>query len=366
MSQDRTGLPGSLPTSRRRAPSSRRPADYIVPGLALIAFFYYARPFLLPLLLACVASMALKPGMRLFARCHIPAVIGASLLMAGFLFAASCFFYYVAPPAVQWVKRAPQATVDFRQKIENIFHIHHDDTLPPAPAPSPNGTNSVAQPAASPLPLPDSQTTSTILGWTGSTLVGVGETIVLLFLILISNGWFAKKVAAGLAPRFEQGWVIETLDALQHNISHYMFSITVINIVFGTIIGAALAIIGLPNAAMWGGIAALLNFIQYFGPAAGMAMVGVAGILNFDSVPKEIFPFAFYFGLHLLEADLITPMILGHRFTIHPLAIFISLLFWTWLWGVPGAFVAVPFLVAVKVTAERHAPLATLGALLTK
>jgi predicted PurR-regulated permease PerM len=328
----------------------------------MVAFFYYARTFLLPLMMACIASMVLKPGMKMFARWRIPAFMAASLLMVGFLVAASGFFYYVAPPAVEWTRRAPQAYVDFRHKVENILHIHTDTA--PAPAAAPNGNANATE--VGPLQLPSSQTTSTILSWTGSTLVGVGETIVLLFLILISNGWFAKKVAAGLAPRFEQDWVIETLDAVQHNISHYMFSITLINIVFGLTIGSALAIVGLPNAAMWGGIAALLNFIQYFGPAAGIVIVGVVGILNFDSVAKELFPCAFYFGLHLLEADLVTPMILGHRFTIHPLAIFISLLFWTWLWGVPGAFVAVPFLVAVKVTAERHAPLAALGALLTR
>lgn len=286
-------------------------------------------------------------------------MVAATLIMAGFLLAVSCFFYYVAPPAVQWAKRAPAATVEFRKKVENIFHLRRDD----APAPQ-NSTADVAQPA--PLQMPDSQTTNTILAWTGSTLVGVAETIVLLYLILISNGWFAKKLAAALAPRFEQQWVIESLDELQRNISHYLFSITLINMVFGLIIGSALAIGGLPNAAMWGGIAALLNFIPYFGPAAGMIMVGIVGILTFDSVPKEVFPLAFYFGLHLLEADFVTPLILGHRFTVHALVIFISLLFWTWLWGVPGAFLAVPILVAVKVASERHAPLASVGALLTK
>jgi predicted PurR-regulated permease PerM len=354
----RTEAPAPIPNQRRRLPSSRR-GDWILPALALTAFLYYARPVVLPVIVACIASMALKPGMQWFARWHIPAMVAATLIMAGFLLALSCFFYYVGPPAVQWAKRAPATTVEFRQKIENIFHLHHDDATVPQ-----NGTANVARPG--PLPMPDSQTTTTILAWTGSTLVGVVETIIVLYLILISNGWFAKKLATSLAPRFEQKWVIESLDELQRNISHYLFSITLINVVFGLIIGSALAIVGVPNAAMWGGVAALLNFIPYFGPAAGMIMVGIVGILTFDSVAKEVFPLAFYLGLHLLEADFVTPLILGHRFTIHALVIFISLLFWTWLWGVPGAFLAVPILVAVKVAAERHAPLAGVGALLAK
>jgi len=325
----------------------------------LIAILYFARTVVLPIAVACIVGMALKPAVQWFERWRIPPFLAAGFIMVIFLSATTCLFYYVARPAVLWANRAPEAGAAIREKIENTFHIHHRE------APPPDSANAdISRPA--PLYVPDSQTTKTILAWSGATLAGVVETIVLTYLILISHGWFSKKLADTLAPRFGQHWVIETLDELRHKISRYLFSITLINAIFGVIIGAGVAAMGLPNAIMWGGIAALLNFIPYFGPILGMIVVGIVGLLAFDSMPGQILPFLLYFGMHVLEADLVTPYILGRRFTMHPLLIFVSLLFWTWLWGVPGAFLAVPLLVALKVACERHPPWSATGQLLTK
>ena len=131
-----------------------------------------------------------------------------------------------------------------------------------------------------------------------------------------------------------------------------------INICLGIIVGAGLGFMGVPNAAMWGVLAAFLNYIPYFGPVVGIIFLGIVGLLNFDTLTRELLPPAWYLLVHLLESNLITPMALGRRFTLNPVVIFMSLMFWTWLWGVAGALLSVPILMSVKALCERVPALA--------
>ena len=118
---------------------------------------------------------------------------------------------------------------------------------------------------------------------------------------------------------------------------------------------------GVPNPAMWGVLAALLNYIPYFGPFAGVLVLGVMGLLTFDTVPKGLLPPIWYLALHLLEANFITPILLGRRFVLNPVIIFISLIFWTWVWGVPGALLSVPILMTIKAICDRVPALAAVS-----
>jgi predicted PurR-regulated permease PerM len=117
---------------------------------------------------------------------------------------------------------------------------------------------------------------------------------------------------------------------------------------------------------MWGVMAALLNFIPYFGPIVGIIVVGLVGFFTLDSFPKEIWPMSWYLVVHVLEADLITPIILGRRFTLDPVMILISLMFWTWLWGISGALLAVPILVSANVVCARVPSLSNIRELFKK
>ena len=116
---------------------------------------------------------------------------------------------------------------------------------------------------------------------------------------------------------------------------------------------------------MWGMLVAILNFVPYFGPVAGIFLLAAVGLLTFDTLWKGLLPPAWYLLLHLLEANFITPMLLGRRFTLNPVVIFVSLIFWTWLWGVPGALLSVPILVSIKVVCDRVPSMSQVSELLT-
>jgi predicted PurR-regulated permease PerM len=153
---------------------------------------------------------------------------------------------------------------------------------------------------------------------------------------------------------------------IQHNISNYLFSVSLINIGLGVVVSGGLYFMGVPNAAMWGMFVAVLNFVPYFGPVAGVMLLAIVGLLTFDTPWNGLLPPAWYLMLHLLEANLITPVLLGRRFTLNPVVIFVSLIFWTWLWGAPGALLSVPILVSIKVVCDRVPTMSHVSELLSR
>ena len=140
---------------------------------------------------------------------------------------------------------------------------------------------------------------------------------------------------------------------------------TLINFTLGAIVSVGLYFMGVPNPVMWGMLAAILNFIPYFGPVIGVILLAMVGLLTFDTLWQGLLPPAWLLLLHLLEANFITPIVLGRRFNLNPVIIFIWLMFWMWLWGVPGALLSVPILVSVVAICNRVPALSTIGELLT-
>jgi len=112
-------------------------------------------------------------------------------------------------------------------------------------------------------------------------------------------------------------------------------------------------------------LVAVLNFVPYFGPIIGVFLLATVGLLTFDTLWQGLLPSGWYLLLHLLEANFITPVLLGRRFTLNPVVIFVSLIFWTWLWGVPGALLSVPILASIKVVCDRVPKLTFVSELLT-
>jgi predicted PurR-regulated permease PerM len=200
-----------------------------------------------------------------------------------------------------------------------------------------------------------------LLGYTPGLIAGAIETVVLLYFLLASGDLFMAKLVRVLPTLHDKKQAVEIIKEIQTNISRFIFTVALINACFGTILGIAAKLMGLPHPVLWGFLAGALNFIPYFGPLGGMLAFGFAGLMTFDSAWHAAFPALLYLGLHALESNLITPLILGHRLTLNPVVIFVSLIFWTWVWGIPGALLAIPMLMMLKVFCDRFKPLAPVG-----
>jgi predicted PurR-regulated permease PerM len=176
---------------------------------------------------------------------------------------------------------------------------------------------------------------------------------------------FLQKLVRVMPTLRDKKSAVEISHEIQQNISQYLFTVSLINIGLGALVSGGLYLMGVPNAAMWGMLVAVLNFVPYFGPVAGIILLATVGFLTFDSLWSGLLPAGWYLLLHLLEADFLTPVLLGRRFTLNPVIIFVSLIFWTWLWGVPGALLSVPILVSIKVVCDRVPTLSSISELLT-
>ncbi len=356
--------PPPAPSSAAAA-TKTTPVQIVLIVLGTIAFLYFARAVVLPVFLACVAGMALKPLIRWLSHCHIPPALGAAVVLSLFVAAVAIGFVQLGRPAVAWMNDAPQHMAQLRQRVQKMFP-HAARFSQAAAAVNDLGATEQEQKKVTTVELKTSRVPSTFINWTGTLLVGAGETLVLLYLMLASGDLFLQKLVRVMPTMGDKKRAVEISHEIQHNISNYLFSVSLINIGLGMVVSGGLYFLGVPNAAMWGMLVAVLNFVPYFGPVAGVILLATVGLLTFDTLWKGILPPAWYLLLHLLEANLITPVLLGRRFTLNPVVIFISLIFWTWLWGVPGALLSVPILVSIKVVCDRVPALAHVSELLAR
>ena len=332
--------------------------------LAVIAFLFFARPVVLPVVLACAAAMTLKPVIRWASCFSIPPALSAGVVMGLLAAAIAIGFFQLGRPALAWMNEAPQHMTELRQRVQTLFpRIARFNQA--AAAVNNLGATDDEKKLTPTIEIKDGRGTSSVLNWTGTLLAGVGETLVLLYLLLASGDLFLQKLVHLMPTLSDKKRAVEISHEIQQNISNYLFALSLINLCMGLAVSVVLHFMGVPNAGMWGVLVAVLNFVPYFGPIAGVAALAAAGLLSFDTLGRGLAPAAFYLALHFLEAQILTPVLLGRRFTLNPVVIFVSLMFWTWLWGVPGALLAVPILVSIKVVCDRVPTLSRLGELLS-
>lgn len=318
---------------------------------AVIGLCYFARSVVLPLALAGVAGMALKPPVRWLRDRGLPAPLAAALILAAFLAPIGFGISRVGGPAVEWIREAPENVVLIKERITRLFQTKSNASHRVTPkAPASVQAEQVPAPA---VDLTDGRVATAVFTWTGSVLALIGEFVGLLFLLLMSGDAFLAKLVKVLPTLHDKRRAVQISHEIQQGISTYLFSVTIVNVLFGVVTGLVFSVAGLPHAAMWGAVAGALNFIPYFGPIIGFVAVTMSGLLAFEEIGPALIPGISYLLIHLVEANAITPMVLGRRFTLNPVIIFMMLIFFVWLWGVPGAFVAVPILVSAKVVCER-------------
>jgi len=345
------------------------PAQIVVIVLGVIAFLYFARPVVLPVILACVAGVTLTPFIRWGCHWHIPPAISAAVVLGLLTTAIGIGFFQLGRPALEWMNEAPQHMAALRQRVQTMFpRLVRINEVAAAVTDlgATDAEKAKEQKMAPKVEIKDSRGTSSILNWTGSILAGVCETLVLLYLVLASGDLFLQKMVHVMPTLHDKKRIVEISREIQQNISRYLFSVSLINLGLGLVVGAGFYFLGVPNAAMWGLLAGVLNFVPYFGPVLGVVILATVGLLTFDTLGRGLLPPAWYLVVHLLETNLITPLLLGRRFTLSPVVIFVSLIFWTWLWGVPGALLSVPILVSFKVVCDRVPTLAPVSELLSR
>ncbi len=334
--------------------------------LAVAYTLYFAASILLPFVLAIVLYLLLSPLMRILTkRLHLPRVLAALLLILGLVVLVGGVGAAISVPASNWVTRAPEALPRLEQKLsflqEPINYLQHGyQTLTEKMGGGGSDSHSASTPGLGSL---TSVGGSILVGV--KTMVGDGFTILLLLFFFLSAGDSLLRRLVEVLPTLEdKKRAVEIASEIEENVAGYLATITVMNLLVGVVNGLQVWLLGMPDPLLFGTLAFLLNYIPIIGPMTGVVLFFVVGLFTFDNSLFAFVPAGIYLGIHVLEGETVTPMLLARRLTLNPVLVIVSLFFWDWLWGVPGALLSVPLLAVAKIVCDRLPGLHALGHML--
>ncbi|MGE3832037.1 MAG: AI-2E family transporter [Parvibaculaceae bacterium] len=330
--------------------------------ILMIGTLYFARGFFLPVVLALLIALTFNPLVRYLSRRGVPAFASAIVLVVGLFAALGSASLYLADPVSRVIADVPAIADRIEQRFDHlrgplskIMNLTEQVEEMARSDEAPVEKVVIAQPG--------------IASWAADTISGLittlGATLVLLVFLLASGDLFLHKLVRAVPTLTDKKRSLRIVHDVEGEVSHYLRTITLINIGFGFCVAAAMAALGMPNAILWGVAAAALNFIPYVGAMAGTAATFVAGLITFPTIGLALLPPAAYLIFHLIESAFVTPLVLGRRLELNAVAIFISLAFWGWMWGIVGALIAVPLLVVIKVFCDHFDGLSKLGEFLS-
>lgn len=329
-----------------------------IAGILILGAIYFAKALLLPIALALMLTLALSPVMRYFGRFGIPEFVPAMLVVVVFTGSMAAGVYYLAEPVQNWIAGAPQMGRQIKVKLRQF-------RAPVAAARNASkklekivGT---ADPEVQKVAIQQSGILTDAANGAASVGATVGVTVVLLFFLLSSGRMFFEKLVRALPSLTEKKRAIRIAHTVEEEVSGYLFTFTLINLCLGLAIAGAMWTVGMPNPALWGVMAALLNFVPYLGAIVGLIIVSAVALISFDTIGATALTAGLYLTCTTIEGQFITPAVVGRRLELNTVAVFISVALWGWLWGIPGALIAVPLLVSVRVLCEHFESLATLG-----
>ena len=334
--------------------------------IALIAFAKEAEPVLAPIFVALTLAFVLSPAVQALRRVGVHGALAAAIVVLAMLAGLGLLTSTLAAPAAQWWERAPVMVAQFVDRIDQLRATVLRSTRP-APVAAPGGrarasdaAAEAAKRAAAPDPLKERLAsegvalTGTLLKRTVSVSVSIAATVILLYFLLVSEPWIVSRTIEAFPKRRTRARVLGLLRRAQRDIGRYLGTLGVIYSVVGAITTVCVAALGLPNPLLWGVITVVLNFIPYIGPVVIATLLLLAALVSFEPSVAVLGPPGVFLLIHAIESNFVSPWFMGHRLMLSPLSIFVSVLFWGWLWGMTGALIAVPVLVGLRTLCKHR------------
>jgi predicted PurR-regulated permease PerM len=340
-----------MTTSARPAGSSPSVSTLLLIAIFLILFtaaLRFGAGLLLPIAIAGLFTLLLDPPVRALRRLGLPVGVGAALVVFGTLGALVGGGALLAKPASEWVEAAPRTMEQIQRKVRRL--------LRPIQRTAEQVDKAAESAVQESTPTVQLKAPGVLQRLTGSTVNFAATAITVVFLtyfLLAMLPVFRRKVAHLIGNRAGARSMEEVLTEIEGQMSRYVLINTLTSLGVGLTTWGFLAVVGLPNALLWGGVAFLLNFIPYAGALVTVVLVGMAGLVAFDSTGQVLLVMGGCVAINMIEGNLVTPNLLGKHLPLNPVAIFLSLLYWGWVWGPAGALLAVPITVMVQVLFSR-------------
>ena len=338
-----------------RRPRPRASTALLVLAVLAVGYtLWAAQALILPVLLAMFFALIGNPIIRVLQRLHIPRFVGALLVLVLGIYAAVSLGRQLVEPAGEWIREAPRELRDLAPKLRNLAKPMQEAN---------KAAENIARAAGGDASSKPVQVVKTevddpykVLTTTPKLIASVLAVLLLTFFFMVYGQDLQRNALALLPGRQHKRLTVEILQAIEHEISRYVLTISLINALVGLVFAASLYFflqVPLDEALLWGTMAALLNFAPYVGPLIGILVMLLMGFVSFDQLWQSLLPAAIYLGLHTLEGQFVTPIVLGRRMALSPLILILALMLFGWLWGIIGLLLAVPLLVCVKLVLSK-------------
>ena len=336
-------------------PSHQAPTSKALIGLFILAFLYtlyFAKAILLPIIITILLYLILMPISRVFKKLKIPASLSALIIVLILLFAIGYGFYWTSSTVNQWLTKAPQNFSQMTQKIELLI----------GPIEKPiKGFTLIKEQIEKTTQITPKSTQEIIVkhdegkpyhGFftaTGVFFAQLSFMIFLLYFLLASGDFLLAKIVTIMPSLQEKKEAVTMAREISREINGFLLVKTVTGICLAIVITGIFFSLHMPNAALWGILAAILEFFPYIGVTVGTVLVTVAAMLAYDNLMQILLIPIVFFTAASVTGNFFVPLILSRTLTLHPVIVFTSVVFGGWLWGFAGALIAVPMLSIIKI-----------------
>lgn len=362
--------PEAEPKQNRQAELPVRLMTRILQGLLALAMLYtlyFAKTLLVPIVVALLLTLLLIPAVNFFRRYHVPRAISAILLMCSIAVPFTLLGMELAGPVQKWAQRLPELSATFTQQIDTMTSAWSASPETEQEDPSRaffsrlfGGDEEV------PDELVDDSNAVTdritqggvelmiyMLAATPIFLAQLVTCLTLTVFLLVFGARLFDSAIRYLPQVTDKEGAHGLIDTIELELSRYILTVSIINSLLGLTTAGAFWLIGVEDALLWGVLVALLNFAPYVGMFIGLSLLSLAGLAQYGFVPFAMVPALVYFAINGIEAQFVTPTVLGKHMRLNPLVLMIWLIIWAWLWGVVGVLLAVPLLVCIKLAASQ-------------
>ncbi len=347
----------SVKTSRNPAVSA---AIMILTVLAVLYTLYFARSFLIPIAFAVLLNFLLSPAVRLLGRLRIPNALGAAMVVLGLVGVSALGVYQLSGPIKSWTADAPATLAKAQREIRKLLKPLEGVTKTAKQVEDATATT-LAGDQPTEVVVVGPTVASRVFGSTQRLLGALVEVLILLYFLLAGGTLFLEKIIRVLPNLTDKKKAVHIARETESAISVYLLANLGINLVEGMMVGGAMWALGMPNPLLWGVLTVVLEFIPYLGALIMVALLTVVALATFDNFGHVLLVPAAFLLANLIQANIVTTMVLGRRLALNNVALFVGLVFWWWIWGIPGAFIGVPLMAVFKIYCDHIEALAPVG-----
>ena len=364
-----TSIPSSIDESSQstRIVDSNTPTDLRTIKRAVLGILLFvvlgicslAQQLIIPLTLALLLSLLLSPAVTLLQRAHLPRALSSMLVLVSVITALAGGVTLLAQPAGDWVAKAPAAIQSIQQRFRSLREPFRRAEVTTKTLENLTQSTEKATVVSTPLNL-----LSRVATGTPRVLAAVMAVLLLVYFFLSSGNGFLRRMVEVVPGMTEKKVVVSIARDVQAEMSRYLVMVSIINLAVGAVTAASMALLSVPDPFLWGVVAGVLNFAPYVGPTMTIIGLTVVGFTTFDTLGHALAVPGAFLAIAFVEGQLITPTIIGRRLALDPTAVFVWLLVWGWLWGIPGVLLAGPMIACFRIVCQHVDALKSIGALI--